>query len=106
MEPMRGFGGSPFGNDPFFADSGFGNMRSMMEGMNKKMNDMMAMHSEGMDGGFAFSDMTGMGGGRVMKKTMVSSTKMGPDGRPIQESYKTSAVQAVDKNGRKIGERQ
>lgn len=74
----------------------------MMQKMNKRMNDMMQMHSHSaFDGG-----MGDMGGGQFVKQTFVSSMKMGPDGRPIQESYQTKATGATDKQGRKIAERQ
>jgi|JI9StandDraft_1071089.scaffolds.fasta_scaffold456797_1 hypothetical protein len=51
-------------------------MDHMMENMGKRMNEMMQMQA---------SDNFGdnMGGSHFVKQTFVSSTKMGPDGRPI-----------------------
>jgi hypothetical protein len=40
---MSGFGGDPFANDPFFADSGFGRMDQMMKGMRQEMKQAMDM---------------------------------------------------------------
>jgi hypothetical protein len=69
----------PFANDPFFANSGMsgggmGSMSKMMEGMNKRMSDMMQGFGDSDFGGghggqmsFSSSQMGGSNGGKFMK---------------------------------------
>lgn len=59
------------------------------------MMSMSSMNSNGMGGG-----------GHFVKQTFVSSTKMGPDGRPISEKYQTKAQGAFGSDGNRIAERQ
>ena len=75
----------PFKNDPFFSDSGFGSIEKHFS----KANSMMSKMFEEADG-LMRSNTTG-GSGRFMSQKFVSSTKMGSDGRPVQESYQTKA---------------
>ena len=82
---MQGFGmmkmHDPFKNDPFFSGGGndiFGKMDSMMKDMG---GGMMSLDNMDMRGG------SGNGGGKFIKQTYSSSTKMGKDGKPIKETY-------------------
>jgi hypothetical protein len=85
---MKGFGmmSDPFKNDPFFSGGGndiFGKMDSMM-------NDMRGGHMMSL-GDMQMGSGSGNGGGKFVKQTYSSSTKMGPDGRPIKETYQTNS---------------
>lgn len=46
---------------------------------------MLSMGDMQMSGG------SGNGGGKFVKQTYSSSTKIGPDGRPVKETYQTNS---------------
>lgn len=94
---MPSFGSDPFRNDLFFADSGFGHMDHMMNDMRKQMKMSMNTNMGSLGGGG--------GKGHFVQQTFVSSTKLDPNGRPIQEKYQNKVAGAIG-NGNKVIERQ
>eukprot|EP00344_Euplotes_crassus_P011568 CAMPEP_0197005278 /NCGR_PEP_ID=MMETSP1380-20130617/28685_1 /TAXON_ID=5936 /ORGANISM="Euplotes crassus, Strain CT5" /LENGTH=310 /DNA_ID=CAMNT_0042424367 /DNA_START=206 /DNA_END=1138 /DNA_ORIENTATION=- len=76
-------------NDPFFSDSGIDSMfKNSFSRANSMMNQMMESANSMMRGNMDTFGSAG-GKGKFMQQKFVSSTKMGPDGRPVKESYQT-----------------
>eukprot|EP00347_Sterkiella_histriomuscorum_P010066 403338814 len=104
MKASSMFGGrDPFRDDPFFNNDmrsgGFGGfqdieskMMKMMSNSRKMMEDVPKMGS-------------GNGQGQFVSQSYVSSTVLGPDGRPIQQKYGQKVAGAIG-NGNKVIERQ
>lgn len=92
---MKGFGGDPFANDPFFSETSFGNVDKMISQMRDDMKRSMA---EPMSMG------GGKGQGRFMQMQSMTSMKNDQHGRPVRETYQTKAQGAYG-NGNRITER-
>ena len=95
--------GDPFKNDPFFSGKGglfdgFGNMDKMVKQMRSDMQQQMANPA------IMQAGKDGKGMGHFKQMQIVSSTKMGKDGKPVRETYKTDA-QGSYGGGNKITER-
>jgi hypothetical protein len=85
----------PFENDPFFSGgSSFGNMDEMMNRMQANMHHKMSSIESQMGSG-----------GRFIKQTSKTTSKTGPDGRPIQETYNTHAMGGVGRDGKRVIDR-
>ena len=81
----------PFQNDPFFKGMGggsmFGRMDQMMNEMKSNMRDPISMMGD-------MDELRG-GGARFQSFTNQTSMKMGPDGRPVKESYQKNTKGAI-----------
>jgi hypothetical protein len=74
-----------FGEDDFFS--------SNFSGMSNRLG--------GLEGNNGFGNQ-----GTVISKSYSSSVKFDENGRPQKETYSSQAVSHVDKNGKRIGEKQ
>lgn len=93
---FKGFGfEDPFKNDPFFnRGSGkmFGGIENMMQEMRSNMMDMGSVGGSGAQS-------------RFFAQTESKSTKIGPNGQPVTETYSHKTKGAIGPDGKRITER-
>lgn len=102
------FGGGRGGMGSIFDDfenENFGRFGSMFDGIESDINRMMI----GADGNGQQALQRANGktdGGHFVSQTYAFSRSMGQDGKPVTKKYFSNKVNAVDQNGRRLGEMQ
>lgn len=103
------FGGRGGGMGSIFDDfenDNFGRFGSIFDGIEKDFNNMM-ISAEDPNQENRVQRAAGVnGGGHFVSQTYAFSSAMGKDGKPVTKKYFSNKVNAVDKNGRRLGEMQ